>query len=227
MTDGFAYLDILFFAMVAAFIAFRLRSVLGRRTGHERRRPSRVEHANATASDNVVRMPNQNSETEAASSTHIDVEDAAAREGLRKISEVDRSFDLSVFLEGAKAAFQMIIDAFARGDRDTLRPLLANSVYSGFDGAIAEREQRGETLQTNIVSMQKADVVEASLVGHLARIAVKFVTEQTITVSNSAGEVIEGDASATDEVVDVWTFERDTRSSDPNWLLVETRTASS
>ncbi|MEO1018784.1 MAG: Tim44/TimA family putative adaptor protein [Pseudomonadota bacterium] len=225
MSDGFAYLDIIFFAMVAAFIALRLRSVLGRRTGNERRRPSRVEHAGAATSDNVVRMPEATADLEARVDPTSDLADAAARDGLEDIARADRRFNLADFVNGAKAAFAMILECFAKGDRESLRPLLSDQVYTGFDTAIADRERQGHTLQSEIVSMNGAEVVEASLVGNLARIAVRFVTEQVIVMKDAQGHIIDGDPERNDQVIDIWTFERDAYSSDPNWQLVETRTA--
>lgn len=225
MSDGFAYLDIIFFAMVAAFIAFRLRSVLGRRTGNERRRPSHVEHAGAASSDNVVRMPDWKSDVESRVDPASELADASAREGLASIARADRRFNLADFVNGAKAAFAMILECFAKGDRESLRPLLSDQVYSGFDNAIAERERQGHVLQSEIVAVNNAEVVEASLVGSLARIAVRFVTEQVIVLKDTRGEIIDGDPAQNSEVIDIWTFERDTHSTDPNWQLVETRTA--
>ncbi len=225
MSDGFAYLDIIFFAMVAAFIAVRLRSVLGRRTGQERRRPNRVQHANTGTGDNVVRMPDANADVEARMGSASSIADPSAREGLQQIARVDRGFNVGEFLEGAKAAFAMILECFAKGDRESLRPLLSDQVYNGFDNAIRERDANGQVLHTEIVSMNSAEVVEASLVGNWARIAVRFVTEQVITMKNRQGEIIDGNPERNDLVTDIWTFERDTHSSDPNWQLVETKTA--
>ncbi len=140
MSDGFAYLDIIFFAMVAAFIALRLRSVLGRRTGNERRRPSRFDQA-GTDSGKVVPLPERDkAKPQAAEEVPVaDPKDAAVKAGLTEIRLADPSFDLDRFLAGARAAFAMIIEAFAKGDKDTLRSLLAPEVFENFSTAIDER----------------------------------------------------------------------------------------
>ena len=232
MSEGFAYIDILFFAMVAAFIALRLRSVLGRRTGQERRRTggfSGPSRANGTAdgksaSDNVVALPDR---TGAASETDAAIADLAegkVKTGLTKIRLADPRFDLNQFLAGARAAFEMIVQAYAAGDKEALRPLLADDVFAGFAGAIDQRRAAGQTLETQLIAIRAADVVEAGMRGSNARIAVRVASEQVNVVRDSEGNVVDGDPGTAEEVVDIWTFERDTRSSDPNWILVETRT---
>jgi predicted lipid-binding transport protein (Tim44 family) len=118
----------------------------------------------------------------------------------------------------------MIVDAFARGDKDALRPLLAADVFQGFAKAIDDRSRRGETLSTELVSTRKAELAGAAMSGTRARVTVRFETEQINITRDTKGEAIEGDPSRTEQVVDIWTFERDTRSRDPNWQLVETRT---
>ena len=136
----------------------------------------------------------------------------------------DPGFDLSGFLEGAKAAFAMIVEAFARGDKAALRPLLSDEVFTSFAAAIDEREQLGRTITTELVSIGGAELVGAAMRGTTARLTVRFKSEQINVTRDRDGEVIDGDPHAILEAVDIWTFERDTRSRDPNWLLVETRT---
>ena len=118
----------------------------------------------------------------------------------------------------------MIVEAFARGDREALRPLLANEVYERFAGAIDSREARKETLETRLIALNAADITEARMNGPLAEVTVEFVSEQVNLTRNAAGEVIDGDPDEVETVVDIWTFRRDTRSDDPNWLLAATRT---
>lgn len=227
MSDGFAYLDILFFAMVAAFIAFRLRGVLGRRTGHEqRRRPGPVARPSAAArtNDNVVPLPERPGAPPAAEERGgiADVTDPALKAGLTQVRLSDQSFDLDQFLQGSRAAFGMVVEAFAKGDKAGLRPLLADTVYGEFARAIEDRERRGHTLATELVAVRGAEVTSAGMRGTSARIQVRFASEQINVTRDAQGEVVDGDPRRIAEVIDAWTFERDTRSRDPNWALVET-----
>lgn len=230
MSDGFAYLDILIFAMVAAFVAYRLRSVLGRRTGHERRRPDAVPRTHpapreqAPAQDNVVPLPERGAAQVPTSDDPAiaDVTDAGLKSGLTEIRMADPSFDLDGFLRGARAAFTMVVEAFAKGDRATLRPLLADPVFGEFARAIDDREGRGHTLSTELVALRAAELIGAEMRGGKARMAVRFTSEQINVTHDVEGNVVEGDAKRIADVVDQWTFERDSRSRDPNWALVET-----
>jgi predicted lipid-binding transport protein (Tim44 family) len=238
MSDGFAYIDILFFAMVAAFIAYRLRSVLGRRTGLERNPLERREaEARARAADvkpetdNVVNLPDRGRrmpEPMPADQAIPDLPSAAVAPqttvGLAAIRSADPEFDVASFLPGAKYAFGMIVDAFARGDVQALRPLLADQVFQNFKAAIGQREAAGERLDTEIMAEPSAEVVDAALVGRRARVTVRFVSRQINVTKDSQGRVVGGDAARPEEVVDLWTFERDVHSRDPNWLLTETAT---
>ncbi|MFO1075224.1 MAG: Tim44/TimA family putative adaptor protein [Geminicoccaceae bacterium] len=237
MSDGFAYLDILFFALVAAFIAFRLRSVLGRKTGSERPRVdpiSRRTAAQATepparagdparGGDNVVPLPERGvPPAPAEESPALANADPTLRHGVAAIRAADPGFELDQFLQGARAAFAMIVEAFAKGDRRALRPLLADEVYAQFAGAIDAREKAGQVLTTELVATREAEPAAAGMVGALARVTVRFTSEQIKVVRDAAGAVVEGDPRQIETVIDVWTFERDTRSRDPNWQLVET-----
>jgi len=224
MSEGFAYIDILFFAMVAAFIAFRLRSVLGRKTGHERRRTGGFGDVQSGAGpDNVVPIGDRGE-----AMTEIDPAIAALGEGdvkngLTSIHEADQLFDLREFLSGGRLAFEMIVDAYAAGDKAVLRPLLADQVFRGFARAIDERVAVEQTLDTQLLAVSEPEVIEADLVGSVARLTLRFESEQVNVVRDRDGKVIEGDPQAAESIVDLWTFERDTVSSDPNWTLVETR----
>lgn len=225
MSEGFAYIDILFFAMVAAFIALRLRSVLGRRTGHERRRSESWSTARANGrGDNVVSLPDRSTGGSETDPAIADLDDSKAKTGLTQIRLADPTFDLTGFLEGAKAAFEVIVEAYAAGNKETLAPLLADDVRAGFDGAIDERLASGQTLDTQLIGIQNAEVADAVMQATRARVTVRFTSEQVNVVRDAEGKAIDGDPSVAEEVVDIWTFERDTVSDDPNWLLVETRT---
>lgn len=222
MSDGFAYLDILFFAMVAAFIAFRLRGVLGRRTGHERQRPSSIgsgdQRQGAPVSAAEATPP-----TAAGNDGIADHKDPAVKQGLAELRLADPGFDLDHFLEGARAAFALIVESFAKGDKDALRPLLSDEVFSGFAGAIDARVKAGETMTSEVVALHSVDLAGAAMNGTRARLTLRFASAQINVTMDAQGGVVEGDPGTPEEIVDLWTFERDTRSRDPNWQLVETR----
>jgi predicted lipid-binding transport protein (Tim44 family) len=205
---------------VALFIFLHLRRVLGRRTGHERPPPDAVARQGQTADDNVVQLTDRG---EAEGDLDPALENSPAAAGLHAIKDADRSFDPMGFLSGARAAYEMIVTAFADGDSKTLRPLLSDEVYGNFVGAIEDRESREETLDRTLVGIKAADFVEARLSGRVAEVTIKFVSEVLNVTRDKAGRVVDGDSKAVREVTDVWTFSRNTRSSNPNWTLVETR----
>jgi predicted lipid-binding transport protein (Tim44 family) len=225
MSEGFAYIDILFFAMVAAFIALRLRSVLGRRTGQERRRSGGFGPARSNgAADNVVALPDRSSSVSEVDAGIADLADGRLKAGLGRIRQADPRFDPKAFVTGARAAFEMIVEAYSAGEKDALRPLLADDVFHGFAGAIDHRKAAGQTLDTQLIAIRSAELADAQLRGSNARVSLRFTSEQVNVVRDASGAVVEGDPGTAEEVVDIWTFERDTRSADPNWTLVETRT---
>jgi predicted lipid-binding transport protein (Tim44 family) len=229
MSEGFAYIDILFFAMVAAFIALRLRSVLGRRTGHERRRAADFAspRSNGAAGDNVVALPDRSGGATETEAGIADLADGGLKAGLTQIRLADPRFELRQFLHGARSAFEMIVDAYGAGDKKALRPLLADDVFQGFATAIDQREAAGQTLETQLIGIRAADVVEAGLRGAEARISVRFTSEQVNVVRDRDGNVVDGgEPGVAEDVIDIWMFERNVRSPDPNWMLVETRTPS-
>ncbi len=216
------YFDIILFAMVAAFLILRLRSVLGRRTGHERRPESfsrPVERAGDKIAGNVVPLGARGPATPPLPTAPP--ADAVAL-GLERIRAADPGFDPRAFLEGARLAFEMIVAAFAAGDKPKLRPLLSDDVYKPFSAAIDEREAAGETLETRILNLKSINIVEAGLAGRMARVTVKFVTDQINVLRAHDGSVVDGHPEEPTEKTDFWTFARGTRSSDPNWVLVAT-----
>lgn len=227
MGDVVQFIDILILAMIAAFLVYRLRSVLGRRHGEERQRPNPYAQQpgprGREAPDNVVKMPGPRRAEVPAPTPGEPISLAAAIDTVRA---ADPTFDEKQFVHGAHAAFEMIVTAFARGDTDALRPLLSDDVYGNFAKAVAERAARGEVLDTRIEAIQDADIVEATLDGRTAMITVRFVSDQVNVTRAADGSVVDGDPDRTLEVVDIWTFARDTHSRDPNWFLVETRVPS-
>jgi predicted lipid-binding transport protein (Tim44 family) len=146
----------------------------------------------------------------------------AVAAGLESIAGADPGFDPGQFLEGARAAFEMIVGAFAAGDKARLRPLLSDAVYAPFSAAIDERAAAGETLETRTIGLKGLDIVEAGLTGRTARITIKFVSDQINVLRAHDGSVVDGDPDHPVEKTDFWSFARDTQSTDPNWALEAT-----
>jgi predicted lipid-binding transport protein (Tim44 family) len=228
MGDGFPIIDVLLFGLVAAFLFYRLRSVLGRRTGHEQQRPNPFAvtpeapvEPTSPLRDNVIPLP------ERADPGKVVGPAAAAGVvslGLASIKRVDSNFNEEEFLGGARAAFEMILDAFSKGDSSALRPLLAPDVMRQFDGAIQQRRTDGEMVETVLHSVRAVSIIEAQLDGNNALVTVKYVTEQTNVIRDRDNQILDGDPKTIETVTDIWTFSRNVRATDPNWLLVATRT---
>jgi len=225
MNGGFEYFDIILFAMIAAFLVYRLGSVLGKRTGHERqgREPfGRIGGKEAAGSDagndNVLSMPSRSAPPEEEEA------DTPLGAAITQIKLADASFSRKGFLDGARAAFEMVITAFALGDMKTLRSLLSNDVYENFAEAIRMREKANQTRETTLVGIDVAEIIEASLEeNRYANVTVKYISQQVNATRDEAHNVVDGDPNAIEKVTDIWTFQRDTRASDPNWQLVATR----
>ena len=223
------------FLLIAVFIFLRLRSVLGQRTGRER--PpydsySARDAVRGATNDNVVTLPGRNS-TESAKRPSEPVEPAerwkgiaepgsAVAAGLDALAGEDKSFDAKHFVTGARAAYEMIVLAYAQGDRRTLKNLLSREVYDGFEASIRERESRGETVETRFVAIERSDVTGAELRARTAHLTVRFVSQLISVTRDRSGTVIEGNPEKVTDVTDVWTFARDLSSRDPNWKLVAT-----
>lgn len=227
MGGGFQFLDIILFALIAAFLVLRLRSVLGRRDGFRGRPrdpfsgPAQGEADN----ENVVKLPDRSQPGAFEEIVAADVDPSdPIQVGLLQVRRADPAFDTEDFLVGARTAFEMIISAFAAGDTDALRPLLNREVFANFAEEIGKREEAGETLETIITAIRVSDIVEAGVEGRTARITVKFVSDQTNLTRDSEGRLIDGNPEETVEVVDFWTFERPLRARNPNWTLVATGT---
>ncbi|HUC73354.1 MAG TPA: Tim44/TimA family putative adaptor protein [Stellaceae bacterium] len=220
----FQYFDIILFAMIAAFLVLRLRSVLGRRTGNERRRelftrrPAPV--ADKPAPDKVARPADGNKVTPIAVPTAKPADPVS--EGLNRVRRADPSFEPSQFIDGARVAFEMIVTAFAKGDKAALRPLLSDEVFRPFAQTIDERVAANETVETRDLKLEDAEIVEADMTGRTARVTVKLVSHQIALTRAMDGSIVDGDPDHPVEKTDYWTFARDTRSADPNWMLVTT-----
>lgn len=227
-------IDIILIALVAIFLVLRLRSVLGRRTGNERppaqdpfapppAAPPPVPNAEPRRDGgNVLNLPRPQDRAGAAQGgAPVDVA-AAAQDGVARIRAADPSFDPVGFGRGARGAFEMIVGAFAKGDAATLRGLLDEPTFNSFDGAIRDRLARQHKLETNLIGFLSSDIVAAAMDGSRALVTVRFVTEQINVTRDADGLAIDGNPNTVERVTDLWTFARDTGSSDPNWLLVRT-----
>ncbi len=234
MSDGLPFFDIILFAMIAAFLVLRLRSVLGRRDGHKggRRNPFARSLPEEQADDKVVHLPSaRDAEADTEADTEAETEAEAVGDdaegdlaaGFREIKAADRGFEPTEILSGARIAFELVLSAYASGDTNALKPLLSAEVLDNFAQPIREREAAGETMEHTLIGVKSADIVEAFLDGRTAHVTVKFVTDQANVTRDANGEVVDGDPSAVTEVTDFWTFARDTGSRDPNWTLVATR----
>jgi predicted lipid-binding transport protein (Tim44 family) len=211
------YIEILVFAVIAVVILFRLYTVLGRRTGHEPPpQQQRERYAPAEpAKDNVVPLPSRSEQIADRPA------DPMAR-GLVDIKLADRAFENEHFIAGAKHAYEMIVTAFARGDRAALKPLLGSEVFAAFDGVISGREQRKEHIEFTFVGFKDVKIVHAALKNRSAEITLAIGAQFITATLGEDGTLIDGDTKSVRDVTDVWTFARDTRSRDPNWLLVAT-----
>jgi predicted lipid-binding transport protein (Tim44 family) len=218
---------------VAVLIFLKLRSVLGQRTGRER--PpydpySAPDTMRKSATEKVVPLPQRASEP-ARPAEAGDLPDrysgfAAAgspvARGLDAIVAADKNFDVKQFIAGARAAYEMIVTAYAAGDRRSLKNLLAREVYDGFDAVIREREARSETVETRFISIDSTEITNADLRGKVAQLTLRFVSQLVSATRNRNGNVIDGSPDAVTKVTDVWTFAREVTSRDPNWNLIAT-----
>ncbi|MBU6296769.1 MAG: Tim44 domain-containing protein [Alphaproteobacteria bacterium] len=214
------FLDILLIAMVAGVILFRLYTVLGRRTGHERP-PENYRlsgNASAGAGDEAAKDANRIPARPALTERPSD----PVASGLVDIQLADRSFDKEHFVTGARAAYEMIVTAFANDDRTTLRPLLGEEVYAAFDAAIQSRQQRGEKVSFTFVGFKDVKITAAALRGRMAEVTLTFEAQFISATTDAKGTLIDGDSKTVRDVTDIWTFSRDVRMRDPNWLLVAT-----
>ena len=246
--DGQIDLITLISLIVAVVVILKLRSVLGRRTGDEQTRLERYRaeqqrHQNAqmpAGADKVVTLPRREreeaapapapgtsvAEAEARIKTFAGADDRVAS-GLLDILKHDPSFDPEHFVRGARQAYEMIVTAFAEGNRKMLKDLLSREVYEGFVAAIGDCESRGEQIDQSFVGISKADILEAEMKGGTANVTVRFVSQLISATRDRGGEVIAGDPQRIKEVTDIWTFSRDLSTprarQNPNWRLVATQ----
>lgn len=220
--------DLLIYAIVAAGLVFWLRNILGTRHGDERDRPNPFTRPPEDATKSPATGP-----TPAAGLAGLEPGPTpvlernmaiapAAQGGLLDVSRADRTFEAADFLRGAQDAFVMIVEAFARGDRDALRPLLAEPVYKAFLGVIQERESTGQKASVEIHAIRKSEIIAARIDRRDAYVTVRFVADETNVLRDSADMLLHGNPDRVTETIDVWTFVRDTKSREPGWFLIET-----
>lgn len=238
MGESFQFIDIIFFAMIAAFLVLRLRGVLGRRDGHESQFRDRFKDRQDNqpldpTDDNVVPLLDRSESTldegilnDGLNDGPVDIEigddDDPLAQGLRKIQSLDANFNTEEFLSGARIAFEVILGAYASGDTGALKPLLSSEVMANFSQVIRDRERAGDVLEDTLVGITSAEIVEAYLEDRTANVTTKIVSEQINATRDENGDVIDGNPNAVIDVTDFWTFARDTKSGDPNWTLVAT-----
>ena len=216
-------LDIVVLAMIAGFIALRLGSVLGRRTGNERRPGPYGLEGRTEPSDKAADVNGREQARLEPGPQAVGVKpESSLGKALSRIMVADRSFDTEQFVSGARAAYEMILTAFSQGDRETLKPLVSDDVYEDFVAAIEGREEVGRTLETQIVDLTSSTIEDARLDGKIAEITLLFEAEVISVLRDSENRILEGNPSDTETVKNAWTFARDTSARDPNWLLIAT-----
>ena len=229
MQGSFDIFTLVFIAL-AVFVAWKLRSVLGTKTGHEQP-PGDIFQKKPTgpppaSEGNVIRLPGAAANDAGAEQpfrwTGITEPGSQIAAGLDAIAREERDFDASAFLEGSKSAYEMIVQSYARGDRKTLKGLLSKEVFEDFEQAITEREKRSEVAETTFVSMSKAEITAAEVRAKMGMVTVRFSPKLISVVRNKAGEVVDGSADAVVDVTETWTFSRQLGSRDPTWTLVAT-----
>jgi predicted lipid-binding transport protein (Tim44 family) len=232
MGSDFPIFEIIIFGMIAAFFVLRLKNTLGKREGHEQDNPrSRIRQqpdqgqpqAPANGDDNVIHLPGAEPQ---APIDDFNPDTATPLEiALREISEADGSFDPAGFVDGASGAYEMIVTSFAQGDKKALKPLLAAKVLQNFSTVIDQRKADGQTQETELVGFNGVEIIEAQMVSRNAEVTVKFDAEMISVTRNAEGEIVGGNAEDVTQITDIWTFSKDTRSRNPNWELIATRSA--
>jgi predicted lipid-binding transport protein (Tim44 family) len=210
---------IVILALVALFIGLRLYSVLGERTGHEQQPILKPADSDARAAAPVVNPPApQPAPAETGDMAYV----PTAGPGVRAILAADPSFDVARFLEGAKSAYRMILEAFWKGDLEPLNGHVDAHIRDAFATSVEQRKSDGLTLENRLVAIEQAVISEANLERGVATITVRFEADIAAVTRNAESQVVAGSLSDAVQTRDLWTFRRDTGSRDPNWLLVET-----
>lgn len=221
--DSIPYADIVILALIAGFILLRLRSVLGQKTGNDNPQFFKREEKDTNREPIVQLLGKRNEKPADETDTYLfTLKDDSVAKALADIKQSDPGFTATSFLAGAKMAYEMVFDAFARGDKKTLEMLLDKPIYDTFSREIDAREKAAEKAEITLVSVKARDIVKASMLGSKARLAVKFDSEQVTVVRDANGAIVEGNPSDHHPMDDEWLFERDVTSKNPNWKIIET-----
>ncbi len=221
MGENIPFGDLIVFGAIALFIILRYRSVLGEKTGFDVSAPKPTK-TDDTIISIATGKPLKDDATKTEQDPLLPAQNQEAVTALGKMNELDATFTPSYFMTGAKAAYEMVIKAFNEHDRDTLTMLLDPDAYESFEQDMQEQEKNKTRAHTTLVSIKSAEITEAELKKSTAMITVLFTAEQVQVVRDEAGAVIESGGSASEEIVDEWTFERDLKSKNPNWMIVAT-----
>ena len=225
--------EILLYALVAAGLVFWLKAILGTQDDDDLDHKSIFSDQEEKKQDSPLSLNRNPKESNVVSlgalsgknfvlPRHVRIDNKTAENALEDISKERDDFDLNHFVDGAEHAFAMIIEAFAEGDLETLKDLLAPPVYSAFEGAIKDREKRGETVTTEIQSIEKMDIVEALIKDDVFYITVRFTAREICVIRDKSGEIVSGDPDKVTQMVDIWVFSRDLQFEGPEWFLHET-----
>jgi len=227
MSEGIPYADLVILALIAGFILLRLRSVLGQKTGNENPDFFKKKTLEKTVVEPIIRPTDKllkpRIKEEQPQDTYLQtLGDDATASTLKQMKDKDGEFSATIFLQGAKMAFEMVFEGFAKGDKAPLKMLLAEPLYKQFESEIDATAVPERKTETTLVSVAAKDIIKAELDNSIARLTVKFLSEQITVVRDMDGKIIEGDASEVNDVVDEWTFERDIASKNPNWKIIDT-----
>jgi predicted lipid-binding transport protein (Tim44 family) len=225
MSDSSSYADIIILALIAVFILLRLRSVLGDKVGHDSPNYfNKIKQAEAPQRETIVKLEDKPLKVRIKEDDPYlaSLKDKELVATLETMHEKDPQFTATAFLEGAKMAYEMVFDAFAKGDRKTLEVLLSDDILATFSKELEARESEDNKTETTLISVKAKGITQASLNGSVARISVDFASEQIVVVRNSDGDIVEGSASEVEDVEDNWVFERNVTSKNPNWKIIET-----
>lgn len=223
--------ELILYAVIAGVLIFWLRSTLGSRHGEERQRDNPLTRNDNRAPKDVIDrgrviditdIPDMQDGGDFAKFPGLDIRPEAVA-GLSDIIKYDRSFDPYKFVSGAKDAFPLIVEAFAAGDTETLQDLLSPKIFKSFLDVIDDRKIRGETISTEIHSVRKLEIIEARIVERMAYITVRITANETCVIRDAENRILSGNPDRVTELVDVWTFGRDTRDKNPTWFVYETR----
>lgn len=220
MEGGFPYGDVIVIGVIAAFIILRYRAMLGEKSGRDYSEIVRTRPLEDL--EPVIQLPERDARKKEAEKKPEIIEPSAFADQLSAMRAIDSDFTSAEFLTGAKAAFEMVIDAYNDSDDETLKMLLADPIYREFKASLEANERDGRTAHTTLVAIVKADITAAKLKGNTATITVDFLTEQVPLVRDKDGNIIEGNASHQEAVEDQWVFERNLTSNDPSWKIIET-----